>query len=182
MSILNEEAVRATLSPRKDAVVCLEKYLGFLQAQNRQDQGDVPYRVAAGRHILCLVCNQISVQVPHDVLGHKGCPVCAGNSPEASLLSYRKRLKEQGREDIDPSAYGCHRARQIRCLSCQGIQTQSPHNVLSGNGCTPCSLRKRGENATVKREKELDLVGRKFGYLLVLKYTHTDRARYWECE
>jgi hypothetical protein len=119
--------------------------------------------------------------MPHEVIQHKGCSVCAKNSPEASKEKYLKLLAEQQREDIDPTEYSCHQNRNIRCNKCGNIQKQKPHNVISGNGCTPCALKERGEAATARREAGLDLTGQVFGELTVISYSHTDLARMWRC-
>ena len=138
------EAVVASLSPRKDAIVCFTKYLKKLQEGQRQDLGDLPFKVAKPRRILCLICAQVSTQVPHDVIptdkkpAGKGCPVCAGNSPEASKAKYLEKLLGQNAQDLDDSPYSCHVDRKILCNKCGNTRERRPHNVLCGHGCPVC--------------------------------------------
>jgi len=153
------ETVVGSLSSRKDALVCFVKYLKTLQAQKRQDLGDLPFKVALARRVLCLVCNKVSIQVPHDIIPStkkptgKGCAVCAGNSPEASKERYLETLERQNAEDADPSVpFGNHTGRRILCRKCGNIRIRLPHNVSTGHGCPICT----GQDHLTSQNKYLE--------------------------
>ena len=110
--------------------------------------------------IHCKTCSEDFQQTPNGHLDGRGCTACGIN--KRSVAQRKKQIifladierVHPGKFDTSQVNYINDKTKvDLKCLQCGNEFSALPNNLLSGNGCTPCSIVRRGESRTKTTEQ-----------------------------
>jgi Zn finger protein HypA/HybF involved in hydrogenase expression len=125
--------------------------------------------------IFCKVCEDFFLQPPGQHLQGYGCLACSGYKKYSNEEFSKKAIEIHG----DKYCYNLvdyintEEKVKIKCLECDEIFLQRPHNHLAGQGCANCAYKNRSLSTDDFIFKAKQVHGEKFSYDSV-NYQHND--------
>ncbi|WP_202822921.1 zinc-ribbon domain-containing protein [Bacillus cereus] len=113
---------------------------------------------------------------PYDLLKGCGCHMCSG-VPRYTTETFKKKMDEVNPlVEILGQYVRAHSKIMWRCKSCLSEYEAKPNQLLNGNGCRKCSLKKQSERQRKTTQQFKDEVFELTGteYKVIGEYKHTD--------
>lgn len=157
-----------------------EEYVKELKEKGIQAEPLEPYRGGATKiKHLWKDCGHVTDTSPKGVLRGRGCGACF-SIPKKTHSQYLEDIKNKGIKVEPLEAYVNSKTRIKHRWSCGHVTEVSPDKVLSGKGCSSCSVKKRRTHE--EYVKELKEKGIKVRVLDTYKGADTKIRHEWlEC-
>lgn len=129
--------------------------------------------------IYCNECNEIFLQTPGMHLSGHGCLSCSGFKKYSNEEFANKAIQIHG-EKYNYSLVdyvNTEKKVKIKCLTCNEIFLQRPHNHLGGQGCPNCSYKSKFKNTNDFILKAKQIHGEKYIYDLVDYQHHRQKVK-----